>query len=711
MKQAVMKQSTEPISAVRKAGNSWLRTAALAAAVAAFVLVASSLDAPHRAIADEGWPIVNSPPTDACSADTQQGGCHSAIPSSQDTAAEQQLAEKYAPIVYLKEQEEDCDRNGEAYAPTQVEIVLDNPDVTLRLSEGLTDEVVMTAPSGSDLFDKGDGYYLDYPGNPRRPGCNYEEDFKALKPDYADVAYANIQREPGFPGFVLQYWLFYYFNDWNNTHEADWELIQLVFEAETVEEALEQEPVRVAYAQHASGERADWNDSKVQKEDGRPVVYVVAGGHASHFDDAVYFGLGEDGAGFGCDDASKPSVRVSLEARLIPDEISGPEDPYAWVEYEGQWGQQDESYWNGPRGPKTKSKWHEPFTWEAGLRNSAVKVPGGNTIAPNAVQGFCSVVSFGSRLLNVYTRAPLAVAGTGGLIFLLLVGVVHLGRSTGLRGVRPLPAGASEIVPLRRQRDLWHMLRASASIYRRNWPALLLIGAFYIPVGWVTSGLHSLISNNPPMETVWRVLDEYPATEVLMTVLLGSAQAAIAGIIVTAAVVAALGAIDEGARGSARVAYRQVWQKLATLLCAYIRAAFHIVLFALTVVGIPWAIQRTVRWYFLPQAIMLEDKRAKESLSASADVVAGSWWRAFGITLVLGLIGALTGPAIAIFFLLFFSASVTFVNFISTLIYVVLIPFVATALTLLYYDLRVRALGETSFVQQPEQVEVTKEDE
>jgi hypothetical protein len=196
-----------------------------------------------------------------------------------------------------------------------------------------------------------------------------------------------------------------------------------------------------------------------------------------------------------------------------------------------------------------------------------------------------------------------------------------------------------------------------------------------------------------------------------MTVLLGSAQAAAAAIIVTAAVVVALGEIDAGARGSARVAYRQVWQKLATLLSAYIRASFHIVLFALTVVGIPWAIQRTVRWYFLPQAIMLEDKSAKDSLSASADVVAGSWWRAFGITLVLGLIGALTGPAIAIFFLLFFSASVTFVNLISTVIYVMLIPFIATAVTLLYYDLRARAAEEASNEDQPQRADADGENE
>ena len=38
---------------------------------------------------------------------------------------------------------------------------------------------------------------------------------------------------PAIPGeLALQYWLFYAFNDWNNLHEGDWEMIQLLFDAE-----------------------------------------------------------------------------------------------------------------------------------------------------------------------------------------------------------------------------------------------------------------------------------------------------------------------------------------------------------------------------------------------------------------------------------------------------------------------------------------------
>ena len=55
---------------------------------------------------------------------------------------------------------------------------------------------------------------------------------------------------------ALQYWLYYAFNNWNNTHEADWEMIQLVFNAASAVEALERRPVEVGYSQHEGAERA-----------------------------------------------------------------------------------------------------------------------------------------------------------------------------------------------------------------------------------------------------------------------------------------------------------------------------------------------------------------------------------------------------------------------------------------------------------------------
>jgi hypothetical protein len=74
---------------------------------------------------------------------------------------------------------------------------------------------------------------------------------------------------PWAPGkLALQYWFFYVYNDWNNLHEADWKMIQLVFDASTPGQALHRAPVEVGYSQHEGAERAAWHDVG-------PVVGVV----------------------------------------------------------------------------------------------------------------------------------------------------------------------------------------------------------------------------------------------------------------------------------------------------------------------------------------------------------------------------------------------------------------------------------------------------
>src|SRR4029079_6563557 len=97
------------------------------------------------------------------------------------------------------------------------------------------------------------------------------------------VIYAHIATEVGQPGLALQYWFFYYFNDFNHLHEGDWEMLQLLFDAESVEEALTQEPVDVAFAQHSGGETADWDAPKLEREGTRPEVYASRGSHASYY--------------------------------------------------------------------------------------------------------------------------------------------------------------------------------------------------------------------------------------------------------------------------------------------------------------------------------------------------------------------------------------------------------------------------------------------
>jgi len=79
----------------------------------------------------------------------------------EDSARE--LADRHAPVMMLKAQENLCDTKGEQYAPTMVDVVLDNPQVFLR-QLGTNNPVLMNGAKASDLFGLGEGFYLDFPG-------------------------------------------------------------------------------------------------------------------------------------------------------------------------------------------------------------------------------------------------------------------------------------------------------------------------------------------------------------------------------------------------------------------------------------------------------------------------------------------------------------------------------------------------------------------
>ena len=117
---------------------------------------------------------------------------------------------------------------------------------------------------------------------------------------------------------VAQYWLYYVYNDWNDRHESDWEMVQLVFDTATVAEALEQGPVLYAYAQHEGSEYAPVDASTDGATDraGQGALdrrgagrLPRPGSHAAYFERSRWFG--KSGAtGFGCDDTSAPLTEV-----------------------------------------------------------------------------------------------------------------------------------------------------------------------------------------------------------------------------------------------------------------------------------------------------------------------------------------------------------------------------------------------------------------
>jgi len=269
--------------------------------------------------------------------------------------------------------------------------------------------------------------------------------------------------EAGHSGLVVQYWFFYYFNQFNDIHEGDWEGMQISFDADTPAEALEQDPSEIALFQHGGGERADWDATKVEKEDDHPIVYSAAGSHATFYDDAIYIENGKNGAGVGCDNTSEPLTRTEPQPVVVPTD-SPPGTEFQWLSYLGHWGQREKGFNNGPTGPVTKSQWVEPFTWMKDIRQGTPQLPGGSILGPAASTPFCAAMAEVSKFINLEAKTTLGAIGLA-LGLLLLVGVPPF-----LTRWRPV-----DLTTLRHRWTFGQLLRGSRQLYGRHWRIFLAI--------------------------------------------------------------------------------------------------------------------------------------------------------------------------------------------------------------------------------------------
>ena len=171
-------------------------------------------------------------------------------------------------------------------------------------------------------------------------------------------------------------------------------------------------PALVGYSQHEGAESATWDDEKLEKRDGHPVVYPGAGSHSNQFVQSLYLGHSAQ-TGFGCDDTRGPTHYEQTQVVLVPSEATGPDDPFAWLGYLGHWGQQVSGPNSGPTGPTFKGQWTKPITWvDEEWRSDNVKVPASNSVAPSATGFFCTAVAKGSEIYIRFLRNPFFVLGS-----------------------------------------------------------------------------------------------------------------------------------------------------------------------------------------------------------------------------------------------------------------------------------------------------------
>jgi hypothetical protein len=600
---------------------------------------------------------------------------HAATPES----AAEELAEKYVPITELREETDPpCDTSQEQYQPTSVDTVLGNPTVLLQHeAEGEPLTTIRRAPTAQQIAGLGEGFYLNLEGGVLDNTCVYAKAFKKLIAEgkAPAVTYAHIAREEGHPGFALQYWFFWYFNQFNDLHEGDWEGMQITFEADDPAAALHEEPSEIILFQHAGGERAKWEDGKVQKEGTHPIVYPAAGSHATFYDSAVYVENGQHGSGLGCDNTTGPLRELALRPILMPDQVVS-KGQFAWTSYYGRWGEKEKGFNNGPTGPQTKTVWREPFTWMEKQRTTSPRLPGGTIAGPQVTKAFCGAVATASELINLDAQSPPAAAATVIVILALIVLFV------GFTRWRPV-----DIDALRRRRALGQILRASRQFYGRHWRVLLPVALAALVLIGVTNALAGLISESTGRQSSGIHLAWADMLEQLVRPV---AQALVAAVVIVVAR-EALRSREVGFTTALRGVRERFWRVVG----AQLLATLGVLALALTVIGLPFALWKLVGWSFVQQEVLFTDKGFRESFRASSELVRGRWLRTARVVLVFYVIGVAAGPLLT-FALIFTALPLIWINTIGSLVFALLIPFVAMGETFLYFDLSVREEEEPS---------------
>jgi hypothetical protein len=595
-------------------------------------------------------------------------------------SAAQQLAARYSPVLVLEPQAKPCG-SGEAYRPTTVDIVLGRQDVLLRDPRG---KVVKRAPTSHDLWGLGPDYYLDFPGDPLNPGCGYERQFRNWNDGRPPSVYAHVATDPLHPGkLAVGYWFYYTFNDFTDKHESDWEMAQVDFAASTPEAALRTGPYEVDLSQHAGGERSGWTDTKLQKAGTHPVIYDATGSHANYFNRALYLGRGGR-EGFGCDDTRTATLRLQPRTVLLPDVPSSASAPYAWLAFQGRWGQKEQGINNGPTGPADKEQWTAPIEWADGLRDTSIEVPSGTAFGLSVGNFFCGAVTRGAIALNWSLIHPVP------FVVLVLLGMLGLLAALATTTWRP-----PDPHPLRRRRQGGQIFRATTRVYAENIPTFAMVGAIFVPVYILAAGIQWVVFHVTSVAPLVALDGRHGAVTAFLAVLIGGVGGLFASVVVTAAVALILGERDAGRRISARQACRRVLTRWRSLGRGMATELGVVVLLTITIVGIPLAIHLFIRWSLFAEACMLDDLPATASLRRSSELVKGHWWRTFGFTVLIDVLAVLSGPMLGVGLLLLTDHSLNFINLAAALVYTFTVPYAAIQLTLYYFDLEAQSATGT----------------
>lgn len=236
-------------------------------------------------------------------------------------------------------------------------------------------------------------------------------------------------------------------------------------------------------------------------------------------------------------------------------------------------------------------------------------------------------------------------------------------------------------VNLRAPHEASEIIGYAYRLYVRHFRVMFLLGLTTVPLQILTAVVRERIGGEAGQEA---------ATPIFL--------ASVAVILV--AVCALLHAVNDVATGNQAGFNRSLDAAFPRFFALLTTNALTATLTLLSILAVPYFLARrrydaacsvpyfAVRWSLAPPAVVIEGKRNWAALDVSATIVRGQWWRTLGIIVLIQFVAAAPVSALTAARVLPLLAAAT----IESLGLALVLPFLIAAQTLLYYDLRARAM-------------------
>jgi len=234
---------------------------------------------------------------------------------------------------------------------------------------------------------------------------------------------------------------------------------------------------------------------------------------------------------------------------------------------------------------------------------------------------------------------------------------------------------------LRQERDVGALFRDALSVFGRHAVVFIaLSAAVVIPAALIVEGIG--------LEMLTGSYDESPP--VVQLAIPTAVEFLVVTPIIAAICIYALHQIAAGENPSAGQVFVAGFEAFTPLFGAVALAVAGIVLGFVPLV-LP-GIYLAIRWYFVPQTVVIEGARGPVALSRSRLLVEGFWWRTFGLVVLANLATTIFGLFVTTPFTAIAESTDRAVWALvgSAVTTSIAAPFVAIYSTLLYYDLLAR---------------------